>query len=331
MRIGMVTTSWMNQRCGVAEYSRMLIESLCSVASDIEVTPIFGPYEFNSLHPRCMAGKYDVIHFNYDSGFLGIFSPSIANRFRETGAKIVITLNDHHPRNNRSIFPFTSEFDRVVVHQETDEGFTFIPIGIDVLEDSPWSSTNTSIGTCGFPLGQKGIPLVAEAAAILARESNGRITGCTMVCPESQHIDTHMIGRQVKAIFPPTNYITSWLSQREVELIMAKNLVNVFPMRDGKSGISSSVRMAVACGSPMVLSNSWMFQDWRDYPKYAAEIEWAGGDANSLTGREVADAVFRVLENGKRPKEILKDFSWKGSARIYADMYRSLVSQQATA
>lgn len=314
VRVGMVTTSWTAHRCGVAEYSRMLIERL---PGDIQVTPIFGPYEFSSLYPRVMAGNFDVIHFNYDSGFLGIFAPGVATRFRAGGAGIVLTLSDHHPRNNRALFAFTNEFDKIVVHQETNEGFEFIPIGIDVMADSPWKPTNTGIGTCGFPLPQKGVLLVPQAARILNMP-------CTMVCPESQHIDTHAIGRQVKAIWPQTDYITEFRPQSEVQRIMAMNLVNVFPMRDGKSGISSSVRMALAGGGYTVLSRSWMFEDLRDHKPYCDEIEWVDGEANNATPELVAEAIQRVIANGKRPKHILEDMTWKQSAERYAEIYRSI-------
>lgn len=321
IRVGLVTTSWTAHRCGVAEYSRMLIENL---PGDIQVTPIFGPYDFNSLYPRVMAGNFDVIHFNYDSGFLGIFAPGIADRFRTGGARLVLTLCDHHPRNNREIFAFVKDFDKIIVHHETNEGFEYIPIGIDVMEDSHWSPESVGIGTCGFPLPQKGVLLVAQAAAILQ-------VHCTMVCPESQHIDTHGIGRQALAIWPHIDYITQFLPQREVQRIMAGNLVNVFPMRDGKSGISSSVRMAVATGSHMVLTRSWMFTDWRDDPRYSDEFEWVDGEANNATAQLVAEAIARVILNGKRPKRVLEDMSWKKSAARYADLYRTVVGQTVSA
>lgn len=321
IRVGLVTT-WGEVRCGVAEYSRMLMENI--VDPEVQVTPIGGPYHVEALLPRVLVGQYDVVHVMFDAGYVGIFAPGVAQRFRAGGAKLLMTLCDHHARNNRALFAFTAEFDRVVVHVETNEGFEYIPIGIDVLENSPWSARNVGIGTCGFPLPQKGILLVPQAAAILGMP-------CTMVCAASQHIDTHAIGRQVKAIWPHTNYITDWLPQREVQKIMAGNLVNVFPMRDGKSGISASVRMGIATGSYMVMSRSWMFADlWGD-ERYADEIEWIPGEANEVTPQAVADAVRRVIDNGKRPNQILEDMVWKKSAAKYVKMYRSLVGKTVAA
>lgn len=323
IRIGLVTTSWHYHRCGVAEYSRMLIEHIHD--PEISIEPIFGPYEFQNLYPRVMAGNYDVIHFNYDSGFLGIFAPGVAEKFRAGGARIMLTLNDHHAQNNRQIFPFTNDFDRIIVHQKTPDGFEFIPIGIDVLEDSSWSESNTTIGLAGFPLAQKRTLEVAQAAAILVNETS-RITGVTMVCPESQHVNTHFVGHQVRQVFPQANYITSWMPQMDVSRTLATNLVNVYPMADGKSGISSSVRMAIATGSYMVLTKCLMFQDlWEEYQD---EFEWI--DQNP-TPRSIADGVLRVIENKKRPKRILEDYTWAKSAQRYVDIYRSLAEKAVPA
>lgn len=323
IRVGLVTT-W-GIRCGVQEYSRMLIDNMPD--KEIEFTVVSGPFHFDSLYPRVMAGNFDVIHFNYDSGFLGIFSPGVATRFKANHTKIVITLNDHHAQNNREIFPFTSEFDAVVVHQETPDGFTFIPIGIEFPKDGmSWNDFNTTIGTAGFPLPQKGILDVAHAAAILVQECP-EITGLTMVCPESQHIDTHQMGRQVKAIFPAANYITAWLPQTEVSKILAGNLINVFPMKDGKSGISSSVRMGIATGSYMVMSRSLMFADLYGDPRYKDEIEWIPGPANEVTPRMVADACKNVLKTKRKPKNILKDFTWENTALRYSQLYHQLTEK----
>ena len=89
IRVGLITTNWNVHRCGVAEYSRMLIENLGMVAPDIQVTPIFGPYDFGSIYPRTMSGSFDIISVNFDSGYVGIFAQGVAQKFRAGGAKLV--------------------------------------------------------------------------------------------------------------------------------------------------------------------------------------------------------------------------------------------------
>jgi hypothetical protein len=302
----------------------MLMENMRDPEIQFEV--VSGPFHFDSLFNRVMSRNFDIIHFCYDSGFLGIFAPSVATHFKNHGAKIVITLNDHHAQNNRAIFPFTNEFDRVVVHQHTPDGFTFIPIGIEEVDQSVWTTASRVIGTSGFPLPQKGILDVAGAAAILVNETD-RISGCRMVCPESQHIDTHTIGRQVKAIFPATDYLTAWWDQKEVMRVLSHNLINVYPMRDGKSGISSSIRMGLGTGGYTVLSRSLMHADLMENPGYAEEIEWIEGSPAEITPRKVADACLRVLETKRRPKKILEDMTWAKSSAMYAKLYHEVTGK----
>lgn len=318
IRVGMVTTISSQQRCGIAEYSRMLRENM---DSDIDVTEIGGPYEERKLLPRVLAGNYDIVHFQYESGFLGIFTPGVARKF---GSRIVITLHDAWWRDNRETYPFVNEFDRVVVHQETGEGFVHIPHGIPVLTEAERQPTKKAIGTAGFPLSHKGILLVAMAATLLDREEPNE-WGCTMVCPESQHVDTFSTARQVKAVFPQAYYETVWLPQLEVMKILSGNLINVFPYRNGKPGISAAVRMGLATGSHMVLSKSTAFMDLWDNPKYCDEIGWIEGEPNDVTPRKIVAACRRVLESGKRPRKILEDMSWKKAAAQYAELYRGLM------
>jgi glycosyltransferase involved in cell wall biosynthesis len=313
--VGLVTTLWTSQRCGVAEYGRMLSEALDP--EEVQITPIGGPYDVGHLLPR-VAGKFDIVHFNYESGFLGIFNPGVAQLF---GPRRLLTLHDHWPRNNRERYPFVDEFPKVVVHHETGDGLVHIPHGIPLVDQKIWSDRNSTIGQAGFPLAQKRMVEVAEAAALLKAESP-RITGCTMVCPESGHVNTHEVQRQVLKAFPATQYITDWLPQWRVMEILATNLVNVYPMKDGKSGVSASVRMGLGTGSHMVLSRCDMFRDLYD-EKYENEIEWI---VDPVTPRTIADAVLRVIDNGKRPKRILEDMAWPVVAKKYTQLYRELMT-----
>lgn len=314
IRVGLVTTIASEQRCGIAEYARMLVENL---PPDIQVTQIGGPYEERKLLPRVLAGTYDIVHFNYESGFLGIFSPGVARKF---GPRVIITLHDHWPSANRETYPFTAEFDRVVVHQETGEGFVHIPHGIPVLSDIEKQSVRQAIGTAGFPLPHKGILLVAFAAELMGTDWE-----CTMICPESPHIDTHIMERQVRQICARTHYETAWLPQQSVMSVLSGNMINVFPYRNGKPGISAAVRMGMGTGSPMVLSRSNSFMDLWDNPKYVDEIEWIEGDADDVTPRKIVDACMRVLESQKRPKKILEDMAWPKVAEQYAELYKGLM------
>jgi glycosyltransferase involved in cell wall biosynthesis len=318
IRVGLVTTVASEHRCGIAEYARMLQEHL---PPDIQITQIGGPYDKNRLLPRVRAGNFDIVHFNYESGFLGIFSPGVA---REFGPRTVITLHDHWPVHNLETYPFTKEFSKVVVHQETNEGFVHIPHGIPVLTEAQKRPIQNSVGTAGFPLTHKGILLVALAAALLDKKEPDK-WDCLMICPENPHVNTYIMQKQVMSIFPRANYITGWMAQDTVMEMLSQNRINIFPYRNGKPGISAAVRMGLATGSQMVLSRSTSFMDLWSVPEYEQEIEWIDGDPDDVTPNAVAQACYRVMGNGKKPKKILEDMSWTKAASQYAELYRSLM------
>lgn len=321
IRVGMVTTRSSDMRCGIAEYSRMLREAM---PQDIEITEIGGPYDANRLLPRVLAGNYDVVHFQYESGFLGIFTPGVARRF---GQRIVLTLHDAWWKDNRKTYPFVEEFDRVIVHQETNEGFTHIPHGIQVLRDDELMPVKVAIGTGGFPLSHKGIELVALTAALLAKQRPllGADWSCQIVCPESPHVDTFAMKKRVTNICEKVYYETGWLSQTEVMRILSSNLVNVFPYREGKPGISAAVRMGLGTRSFNVLSKSHSFMDLWDDERYRDEVEWIEGDPDFLTPTAIANAVLKVIQSRKRPKRILEDMAWSVVAEKHAALYRGLM------
>ena len=317
IRIALVTT-W-GVRCGVAEHAANLVGHMKD--PDIKYEIWGGPYEASLLRPKILQGHYDIVHFNYESGFLGIFSPGVARTF---GNRLVITLHDHWPRNNRVGYPFTTEFDRVVIHQKSDDiygNFRHIPQGIVPLTPQTWSPTNTTIGTAGFPLWQKRVEEVAQATALLVKETP-RVTGIEMVCPESAHVDTYEMKGKVKRAFPQAVYHTAWMDQYEVMAILSKNLVNVFPYKDGKPGISASVRLGIGTGSHIVLSKCTMFEDIYNDEAYHDEVEWIEGE---VTPRTIADACLRVIESGKRPKRILEDMNWTRCSQMYSDLYKEMM------
>ena len=324
IRVALVTT-W-GVQCGVAAHSENLISHMKD--SGIQITPIGAPFNYTALLPRIVNQGYDIVHFNYDGGFLGDISmPGVARQF---GKRLVLTLNDHWARNNRTGFPWVENFDRVVIHQPSEDvygKFRYVPLAMYDCDKSLWSESNTTIGTAGFPIGHKRVELVAQAAALLVNETE-RIKGCTIIAPASQHADTYAVRARCLSAYPATNYLTAWLPQDEVLRILSKNLVNIFPMQNSKAGISSSARLGISTGSHMVLSKCDMYDDILDNPVYREEIEWVGDNSTeNITGRMVADAVLRVLENKKRPKQLLEDMTWEKSSAAYAAIYHELMTE----
>lgn len=310
MKVGLVTT-W-NEPCGISEYSRNLIASCpCCRGSGVEFKILGRPYEANSLISR--ASDCDVVNFQYESGFLGIFSPGVMKRFNKP---TVLTLHDSHPENNRAIYPFTNEADAVIVHEKTPDGFTYVPQPIVVGPELKGAPTYNYAVTAGFPLPWKGFELLAYATSILVQK--GILKSARFIGTRNPHCDTYSVMHTVKHILSDSDYITVWHEQSEVIRLMQECAVSVFPYVDCKPGISSAVRLGLAARRPIVLSRCRQFRDLFDYED---EIEFVDG---TLSPETLADAITRVLENGKYPKRVLEDMSWTRAAQLYKDIYSEI-------
>lgn len=308
LRVGLVTT-W-NEMCGIAEYSRNLVSN----CKDIEFKILGRPYEANSLIQR--AADCDVVNFQYESGFLGIFHPGVMKSFNKP---TVLTLHDSHPENNRQIYPFTNEADVVIVHEKTNDNFVHIPqpIATDEYDSYSWIGgvQHRMAVTAGFPLPWKGFELLAESVKILT--NIGVLTGGRFIGPRNPHCDTYQVQSRVKQICQ-ADYITEFYPQAEVIRLMHECVVSVFPYYDGKPGISSAVRLGLVAGRPIVLSRCRQFRDLFDYED---EIEFVEG---TLTPASLARAIAKVLESGKHPKSVLKDMSWERAASLYSQVYNKV-------
>jgi glycosyltransferase involved in cell wall biosynthesis len=306
MKVGLATT-W-NEPCGIAEYSKNLISS----CQDIDFKILGRPYEATSLIAR--ASDCDVVNFQYESGFLGIFHPGIMKQFNKP---TVLTLHDSHPDNNRAVYPFTNEADVVVVHEKTSDGFIHIPqpvISSPVLND--FANYKYAV-TAGFPLPWKGFELLAQATSILVKKEV--LAGARFIGPRNPHCDTFSVMNTVKHFLPEADYITEWYEQSEVIRLMQECPVSVFPYADCKPGISSAVRLGLAARRPIVLSRCRQFRDLFDYED---EIEFVDG---TLSPESLARAITKALESGKYPKRVLEDMSWTKAAQMYKDIYTGLI------
>lgn len=311
-----LSTTW-QEIAGEYEYARNLIEYVQQVDPDIEVTPFHAPFLVDNLLQQ--VADYDVVHFNFCFGpHSNLTTPGTISRFNSR--RVVLTFHENNPQDNRGTYPFLNEAARVVVHEKNPHGFIPIPHGIPVLEPTPWTPENRTIGTAGFPFPDKRVPMIAEAAAYLAQRTD-RVDGVTMLCCASGHANTYAVREQVLRIFPTAKYVTDFLQQPELLNLLATNLVNVFIPNSRRLGPSGSVRLGLATQSHIVLCHSAMFRDLEDY---ADEIEFVDGPWNEVSPQRVAEACLRVLQNGKRPKRILEDGSWTKAAKLYAEVYRSI-------
>ena len=306
MRIGLVTTY--NESCGIAEYAKNIVGSLQGQVD-------FDIYDRDRWNTdTLMNGDFDILHLNHSTSLMGWLTIVDITRIKATGKKVVMTLHDSSSFNRCQ---FTDIFDKVIVHEKTyEDNCTYIPHGMPELTEEERNTpvTSNALGTAGFPIWHKGFTVVAEASAILGR-------GCYMIAPASRHADTNAVEQDVRRYNGNTIYIKEYLSQIEVVRHLNQNAeVMVFPYISSGPGISGAVRMGLATGKPVVLTRCQQFHDL--YDDYSDEVEFTEYNHNSA--QDIAEAVNKVLENGKRPKRILEDMGWGKVSQQYKKMYEEV-------
>lgn len=297
MRVALVTT-W-NERCGIAEYAKNLVQHVTGV--DFKI--VARPGSISEINAQC--ADCDIVHINYEPGLFGFVSPTDVGSLRGQGKYTVLTLHTSHAGDNRT--PFTVMFDKVVVPEKTTEGFVCIPHG---MPDAPELSSHVDadlIGTCGFPFPWKGFHQVAMAAELLHKRA-------LVIAPESGHANTEAMRQVVMQSNPSAIYVTGWATEAQIAFSLSTCAVTVFAYQGGNYGISGAVRMGLAAGRPIVLTRNRQFSDLYDYED---EIEFI----DSPSPEAVAEGVQRVLTNGKRPKKVLADMSWSRCAELYRKVY----------
>ena len=307
MRVALMST--FGQMCGLSEYAANLIRH----SKDVE----FEVYQQNRwTYSDLMKGNWDVLHVNYANGQLGC-EDMVSTVLHCKNHRGIITQHLSNEVNNYN--NFISSFKKLVVHEKVADGSVFIPMGIPEVDVSDITSFDLRIGTVGFPFPWKSLPEVAAAAKLLG-------IGCTVIAPDTAHANTHAMERAVKQQYPLTAYYTEWWPFNTVVRHLANCAVNVFAYNTAGRGMyidvgtSSAVRMGLATRRPVVVTRTC--RQFRDLLDYEDEIEFA----DSHHPQHLAEAIQRVLANGKRPNRVLKDMSWYTVAEQYKTLYKEIAA-----
>lgn len=308
MRVALMST--FGQMCGLSEYAANLIRHSNGVEFEVYEQ---NRWSFDAL----MAGKWDVLHVNYANGQLGC-EDTVMHVLHRRNHKGVVTQHLSNEVNNYDTF--ISSFKKVVVHEKAPDGSIFIPMGVPEVDLSNELQVGTffmRIGTVGFPFPWKSLPEVAAACKILG-------LACSIIAPETCHANTHAVEQQVKSQWHLVDYDKSWQPFDAVVKKLNQNAVNVFAYNTAGRGpyidvgTSSAVRMGLAARRPVVVTRTC--RQFRDLLDYEDEIEFA----DSHHPQHLAEAIQRVLANGKRPNRILKDMSWTTVANQYKSLYQEI-------
>jgi hypothetical protein len=317
MKIALFTSG--DERCGIAEYGKNLQNSIQQLKPDIE----WLNYYHNNPDISSPVGRFketDIVVINYEPGLFTWLTASTIRGWKSYGKKMVLILHTSHEGDNRT--EFTNTFDRVIVHEKTQDGFTYIPMGIT---DIDFEESNKSgnicdfiridtirIGTAGFPFNWKGFHPLA-----IACQRFGFQFRCIM--PESRHVDIEPMRKVILEANPSAEIITDWLPEREVIQKLHDCHVNVFAYEGGNLGISGAVRLGIAAKRPLVISKCRQFRDLiEDYSDEVIILE-----EYSVEG--IIAAIGKAIGSKRIPDRIIRDMNWKVVGEKYVQVFKELV------
>lgn len=310
IRVGLITTQ-APERCGVATYS----EELMRHADGVQFKIIGRPFTPESIE-RALAYDVDIVHLNHVwSLYSNIDFPQV-QQWKAMGKKTVCTFNESQTENRSA---FTLAFDRVVVHQRTVDGFTYIPHGLLDLPLPEHVPNYEYVGTAGFPIGFKNYGMIAAAA---------RSVGLKLLAfaPESPHANAQDVYSQIHSACPGSHVDMEFRSHEYIIQALSHCLCTVFPHAHAGGGISGSVRLGVSAQRPVVISSAGRFTDFiNEYPEEFYIIP----SGNPSIG-EVAHALREVrsgVEAGcaRQPERVIRDMNWKSVANQYVEIYKDLM------
>ena len=307
MKVCLITSS--DERCGIATYGQHL---MCALP-EVEWT-VVGHREFASMAP---VGGYDLVLVNYEGGLMPDLIPE--RRFAK-GQKKILILHTSHAGNNQSWL--THQFDRVVVHEKTAEGFVHIPMGTpELLTAEELADAGEmrkvgfrfKLGSVGFPFPEKGFPEVSRAAQMLGGPA-------LIIAPVSQHPTADAFATAAKCRAFGATVATGWCDERKVLKMLNCCDAVVFAYHGGGFGISAAVRLGLASGRPVVVNHCPMFRDLLE--DYADEV----GVAESAAPEHIAAAYNHLVgDEWKKPRRVLEETSWKVVVQKYMALFREVV------
>jgi hypothetical protein len=295
MKVGYVTT-W-NERCGLAAYTENVIFSMPEPVDFMSIGREMWPDMVDH------AKECDLVHIMHHGGLMNWMTPE---QVRACG-KTVITRQCIGPEQ---------VFDAAMVktsHIKTD-GYRFIPHGIRLVDESQLFTNLKSmplhIGCAGIPFNGKG-----HLEAVEIAEKAG--CGVVLVLPESHHTSNDLAEHIVKYCSEndiPHWVDTTWMPEPDVTARLSWATVNVFYYTRPANGISGAVRMGLASGRPMIVSDHSQFQDI---------IET--GYVNVAHSIDEAAEMVRNHKDLITPEPLLEMWSFEKTSMMYHDLYREVL------
>jgi glycosyltransferase involved in cell wall biosynthesis len=304
VKVSLVTT-W-NEPCGIAEYALNFVKN---IPLDVPVSIIPASVGWHNCCNTSIDQQADIVVFNYEPGILGWLTPAQVLHLRNIGKKTVLILHTSHEIDNSN--NLTAAFNKVVVHEPTRDNFVYIPHGIPVFNGACRADGKEYFaGSCGFPFPWKGFPEVAEAVYP---------KNCLLIIPISRHARPEPIIEVCKTKNAACTYYTNYAPEERVMEMLTKCEIAIFAYWGGNLGISGAVRLALASGTPTIVTRTC--RQFRDLLAYEDEIEFS----ESPHPVHLREAITRLEKSGKKPARILEDMSWKVIAKRYMQLFEEIM------
>jgi glycosyltransferase involved in cell wall biosynthesis len=323
LRVGWLTT-W-NSRCGIAEYSRYILDALphsrgpifANRTSDLlaedgeRVSRCWdsGRREerLDEVYEQACAQGIDALVIQYNFGFFRL--PVLANlitRLRAKGIAVYCVFHSTAPFQHGDehvslgdIRATLAQATRLFVHSVPDlnrlrewglvENASMLLHGVPTPRRVVPPSGPRVIGSFGFLLPGKGLPQLVDAFALLARtDSTIRLKLVNALYPASVSNDEHArLLAQVQALGLEgrVEIESRFLSEEEALDRLADVSLLVFPYQATRESSSAAVRLGIAAGRPVAVTPLSIFEDVRE----------AAFTLPGITPPELAEGISELL------------------------------------
>ena len=334
MKIAMITP-W-NVRCGIATYSRDLIESLAELDNEIYVVrfPRFGMKNeaiIENLANRIPVDEIDVIHMQHEYGLTQNFDESLYRGLMGLNKPIVTTAHTIGDYKKDSMIYSSS--DEVIVHNKFCKrifGYksTIIPHGCKSI--NPISRDEAKerlgidprvkvVGYCGFISESKGLETLISA---MAGVKNGglMIGGGWFTGPDTSYI-MRLKQKSLEVLGDRCKWV-GYVDDNDLNKFYSAQDVFVYPSRYATE--SGALLMALSHGKAIIASNIAPFKE--------KQVEGALITYTSIKNlRNKIMRLFRedeereILENGA--KRYAEKYSWNNVAEKHVALYQKALDK----
>ena len=339
LNVAMITT-W-NCRCGIATYSKKLIDALAEQGVDVYVVRLsrFGrktPELLHNLVQRIPVDKIDLIHVEHEYGIWQTLEEQFYLNLKALGKPIITTAHAVGVKMATDS-GIASMSDRVIVHNEYcfkkfgyPEKTVIIPHGASPAETMDAEKAKKSwgidpripiIGTLGFISEYKGLETLIEAMV--------KVPKAALLIGGGFHTETdtpYIVNLRQKSleVLPGRCHWTGYVPDERLPVAYGAMDIIVYPSRFATE--SGALLMALSHGKAVIASN---IPPFKSKAKEGTLITFKGvKDLTRKIKRVLKDDALRhKLEEGART--FVEKRTWGKVAQMHVELYKEILESDS--